>query len=133
VPYRLTVTVQPSDIDSLRHANNLVYLRWVQEAAIAHSTACGLSEADYRARGQSFVVRKHEIEYLRAAFEGETLTVETHVATMTRVTSLRRTRILRDGELLARAATEWAYVDVSRGRAIRIPDDVRERFPLEPD
>jgi len=41
-------------------------LRWVQEAALAHSTALGFPEPAYLARGQAWVVRTHEIEYLRA-------------------------------------------------------------------
>ena len=50
---------------------------------------------------------------------------------MGRASSLRKTRILRGAEVLATAATDWAYIDLGRGRAIRIPEDVRARFPVE--
>ena len=46
MPYRHLVEVRPEDIDELGHAGNLVYLRWVLEAALAHSTAVGLDQAD---------------------------------------------------------------------------------------
>ena len=133
MPYLLRVRVEPADVDYLGHANNLVYVRWVQEAALAHSTACGLDEAAYLARGQSWVVRRHEIEYLRAAMPGDDVVVETRVASMAAASSIRLTRVLRAGELLARASTSWAFVDLARGRPTRIPDDIRTRFPLEPD
>ena len=135
MPFVHQVTVAAGDIDQLGHASNLVYLRWVLEAAVAHSTSLGLDGPAYLARGQSFVVRRHEIDYLRPALLGELLVLETRVATMTAATSLRRTRILRagDGAELCRAATDWAYFDLARGRAVRIPEDVRSRFPLEPD
>ncbi|TMA29434.1 MAG: acyl-CoA thioesterase [Deltaproteobacteria bacterium] len=132
MPFLFAVAVAPADIDDLGHASNLVYLRWVQEAARAHSTACGLGREDYLARGEAFVVRRHEIDYLRPAFAGDQLTVETRVAEMGRASSLRKTRILRGAEVLATAATDWAYIDLGRGRAIRIPEDVRARFPVEP-
>jgi acyl-CoA thioester hydrolase len=132
MPFLFAVAVTPADIDDLGHASNLIYLRWVQEAARAHSTACGLSREDYLARGEAFVVRRHEIEYLRPALAGDQLTVETRVAEMGRASSLRKTRILRGAEVLATAATDWAYIDLGRGRAIRIPEDVRARFPVEP-
>lgn len=133
MPFLLKVVVRDEDIDWLGHANNLAYLRWVQDAARAHSAACGLGEAEYRARKQSFVVRRHEIEYLRAAFAGEELTVETRVSTMGNASSLRRTRILRGAEVLVRAATDWAYIDLERARAVRIPEEIKARFQVEPD
>ena len=73
MPYLLRVRAAPADIDGLGHVSNLVYLRWVLDAALAHSTAKGLDEAAYKARGQGWVVRRQEIDYLRAAFEGDDL------------------------------------------------------------
>jgi acyl-CoA thioester hydrolase len=78
------------------------------------------------------VVRRHEIEYLRAALPGDEVVVETRVASMGAASSIRLTRVVRGGELLARASTGWAFVDLVRGRPTRIPDDIRSRFPLEP-
>jgi acyl-CoA thioester hydrolase len=133
MPFLLRVRADPADIDGLGHVSNLVYLRWVLEAALAHSTAKGLDEAAYKARGQGWVVRRHEIDYLRAALAGDELVIETRVATVAAASSTRRTRILRDGELLARAATNWAYVDFRTGRPMRIPEEVKSLFELEPD
>jgi len=135
VPYHHLVEVRPGDIDELGHAGNLVYLRWVLEAALAHSTAVGLDQAAYLARREVWVVRSHQIEYLRPALAGERLAVETRVATMGAASSVRRTRIVRasDGAELCRASTDWAFLDLDRGRPRRIPDDIRSRFPIEPD
>jgi len=135
VPYQHLVEVRPGDIDELGHAGNLVYLRWVLEAALAHSTAVGLDQAAYLARREVWVVRSHQIEYLRPALAGERLAVETRVATMGAASSVRRTRIVRasDGAELCRASTDWAFLDLDRGRPRRIPDDIRSRFPIEPD
>ncbi len=134
MPYVLRIPVSPSDIDELAHVGNVVYLRWVQEAAMAHSRAVGLGLDHYLARGAAFVVTRHEIDYLRPALAGDEVEVETRVAAITTATSERRTAIrrARDGELLARAVTRWAYVDLATGRPARIPEDVRARFPVEP-
>ena len=135
MPFVLEVAVQPADIDLLGHAGNQVYLRWVLEAALAHSTALGLGEAAYFARGQAWVVRRQELTYLKPALPGDRLRVETRVASMSAASSVRRTRIFRpaDGVVLFQASTDWVYVDLPRGRPCRIPTDVRSRFPLEPD
>jgi acyl-CoA thioester hydrolase len=135
VPYRLLVEVRREDVDELGHAGNLVYLRWVLEAALAHSTSVGLDQAAYLARREVWVVRSHEIHYLRPALPGERLEIETRVASMAAANSIRRTRILRasDRVELCRATTDWAFLDLDRGRPRRIPDDIRSRFPIEPD
>ena len=134
MPYLLAVTVAPEDIDALDHASNLVYLRWVQDAATAHSAAVGLGLAEYRSAGRVFVVRRHTIDYLRPALLGERLEVETRVTALGAASSERQTEIRRAGDaaVLARAVTGWAYIDLARGRPVRIPDDVRERFMLDP-
>jgi acyl-CoA thioester hydrolase len=132
MPFLHKVAVAPQDIDHLGHAGNLVYLRWVQEAAAEHSSSRGLTREAYLARGEAFVVRRHEIDYLRPAFVDDQLVVETRVAEMGRASSLRKTRILRGAEVLATAETDWAYIDLERGRPTRIPDEVKSRFPVEP-
>jgi acyl-CoA thioesterase FadM len=35
--------------------------------------------------------------------------------------------------VLVRAATDWAYIDIGRGRVVRIPEEIKARFSLEPD
>jgi acyl-CoA thioester hydrolase len=132
MPFVHEVEVVEADIDNLGHASNLVYLRWVQEAALAHSTALGFSEQAYLTRGEVWVVRRHEIEYLRAAVAGDRLRIETRVATIKAANSVRKTDIFRGPELLCRASTDWVYFDLARGRPLRIPSDLRAAFPLEP-
>jgi acyl-CoA thioester hydrolase len=132
VPFTIEVTVQQPDIDYLGHASNLVYLRWVQEIALEHTTALGLAAADYLAMGKAWVVRKHEIEYLRPAKSGDRITLETRVTSMSVASSVRKTRILRGAEELCRASTDWVFVDLARERPTRIPREVMARFPLEP-
>lgn len=132
MPFVHEVTVVDEDIDNLGHASNLVYLRWVQDAALAHSTALGFSEKTYLTRGQAWVVRSHAIEYLRAAVKGDRLRVQTRVATMKVANSERKTEIWRGAELICRATTDWVYFDLARGRPARIPEEIRGAFPLEP-
>lgn len=133
VPFDLAITAAPADIDDLGHVNNLVYLRWVQEVAIAHSIAQGWDGAAYQRLGASWVVRRHEIDYVLPVLEGEALTVTTWVEAVKGASSVRRTRMTRarDGAVVCRATTTWAFVDLARGRLVKIPDDLRAAFPIE--
>ncbi|MGO9115425.1 MAG: acyl-CoA thioesterase [Thermoguttaceae bacterium] len=122
--------VQPDEIDTLGHANNVVFIAWLQAAAVAHSAAQGWPGSRYHKLGQGWVVRSHAIEYLLPAFAGDHVAIETWVATMKKVTSLRCYRIVRngDGALLATAETNWAFVDLTTGKPVRIPPEVGEAF-----
>lgn len=123
--------VVATDIDELGHAGNYHYIRWLQHAAVAHSTANGWPPARYEALGAGWVVRSHQITYLKPAFEGDDIVIATWVADMRPATSLRRYEIRRsDGELLAHAATDWAFVNYARQRPVRIPPEVSDCFEV---
>ena len=127
--YRLTVTEQ--DIDDLDHAGNFHYVRWMQEAAIAHSTALGWSPEKYIEMGAGWVVRSHKITYLKPAFEGDEIVIKTWVTNIKPVTSLRRYRILNArGETLAEADTDWAFINYEKQKPTRIPAEVIASFPV---
>ena len=123
-------TVGVEEIDDQGHANNVAYVAWMQDAALAHSAALGWTSELYRRLGKGWVARRHEIEYLRPALPGDRIIVQTHVSEMKKVTSTRLYRIVRprDGELLARAETNWAFINYLTGRPTRIPDEVARAF-----
>lgn len=125
--FTLEVVALPADIDVNLHVSNLVYLRWVVDAAVAHSIAAGWDQARYVEEGATFLVRRHEIDYLASALEGDRVQIVTHVESWTAATSRRVTRIERDGKVLARAVTIWAFVAFD-GRPRRIPAPIREAF-----
>jgi acyl-CoA thioester hydrolase len=127
-PHALELSAAADDIDELGHVNNLVYVRWVLEAATDHSRARGWDFDAYRAAGGVFVVRRQEIDYLRPVFAGDPIRVVTWVESMGRVSSLRRTEITSRDEPIARAATTWAFVSVATGRPTRIPEALRAAF-----
>lgn len=127
-------TVCAEDIDDLGHAGNYHYVRWLQHAAIAHSTSNGWSPSRYDELGAGWVVRTHNITYLKPAFEGDELTITTWVANLKTATSLRRYEIRNEnGVLLATAATDWAFVNYSRQRPVRIPAEVARCFMVAGD
>jgi acyl-CoA thioester hydrolase len=123
-------TVRPDEIDPLGHANNVVYLEWMQAAAVAHSARQGWPGEAYRRLGRGWVVRSHHIEYRQPAVAGDEIVVRTWVATMKKVSSLRRFQILRDRETLAVAETNWAFVDYATNRPVRIPPEVAQAFQI---
>ena len=128
--HRIVVTAQEPDIDNLNHVSNLVYLRWVLEAALSHSDSRGWDHAAYQELGAIWVVRRHEIDYMQSARLGDALSVTTWVPSFKRASCVRRTEILResDGAQVLRAATTWAFVTMETGRPTRIPEVMHTTF-----
>ena len=130
-PFVLATEVGEADIDMLGHASNIAYLRWVQDAAVAHSAAVGLDMEGYSQLGAVFVVRRHEIDYLRPVVRGERLELRTWIDSASAAKCKRATEIVRLGAaelVVARAMTTWGFVELTSGRPTRIPDSVRVAF-----
>jgi len=127
--FTMATVVEDADIDVLGHANNIAYVRWVQDVAVAHSNAMGFDMDAYRKLGGVFVVRRHEIDYLRSVVRGDRLELRTRVDSAMAAKCLRVTEIAApDGTVAARALTTWGYVDLATGRPSRIPPNVRAAF-----
>jgi acyl-CoA thioester hydrolase len=128
--YRLDLAVADEDIDVLGHASNIAFVRWIQDVALAHSSAVGLGLEAYQRLGAVFVVVRHEIDYLRPALRGERLEARTWISSVSAAKCLRSTELVRtnDGEVVARGQTTWGFVEMTTGRPRRIPHEVRAAF-----
>ena len=125
--FEMAIAVEPADIDELGHVNNVVYLRWVQDIAIAHWQAAA-SAAD-KAKLLWIVVR-HEIDYKQPARLGDGILARTWVGAATRIKFERHTELRRasDGVLLAKALTVWCPIDAVTGKLANVSPEVRAVF-----
>ncbi|WP_375403440.1 acyl-CoA thioesterase [uncultured Sphingomonas sp.] len=121
--FSLPFTACDGDIDELGHVNNAVWVRWVQELAVAHWEA--VASAAHRAACVWVVVR-HEIDYRGNVTAGEGVTGETWVPGPPRGARFdRRVRFVgADGRVKVEALTTWALIDRESGRLLRIWPEV---------
>ena len=124
------VTAIPGHIDELGHVNNAVWVQWIQEVALAHwySVADPAHQDNY-----IWVVVRHEVDYLRPAYDGETLTGRTWVGEAPKGARFDRHMefVSADGKVRVRARTVWAIIDKAAGRPIRVPPEVVAPFMIE--
>ena len=127
--FELSITVAPADIDRLGHVNNVAYLRWVQDAAVAHWSATAPAADQARLL---WVVVRHEIDYLAPALPGDAIVARTWVGTATRIRFERCTELLRAGDrtVLAKARTIWCPIDAETRRPAPVSAEVRARFSV---
>ena len=126
----MAVEVGPEAIDEMGHANNVETLRWVEAVGRAHLAAVGFPLETLFATGGAFVARRHEVDYLLPTYLGDRLRVRTRVAAMGGARSIREVAIYREEHEVARARTEWVFVDLSTGRPRRVPPAIIAAFGL---
>lgn len=119
--------IVPEDIDALGHVNNVVYLRWAQDAATAHWESAATAEQQATL---AWVALRHEIDYKQAALPGDALVARTWVGTADAIRFERFVDIVRvsDGKLCAAVRTLWCPISRATGRVTRVDDAVRRVF-----
>lgn len=129
-PHIFTYSIQVgiSDLDELNHVNNIVYLRYLQEAAIAH-----WYERAPQTIAEAFrwVVRQHQITYFQPAFLADELQVSTWIEEFKGVTCLRRYEIHRGSTRLVEASTTWISLDALTLRPKRMGEEILPHFQIQ--
>lgn len=114
------------DMDAFGHINNVVYLRYLEEARVDLMFRLG-ERSSGAAFAEGCVVARHEIDYLRPMPHGfEPVTIETWV-TRTTAASIALAYEVKDAEhLYARAATVIVPYDLAEGRVRRLLREERD-------
>lgn len=121
------MTVPATAIDELAHANNVEYVRWVQDTAVAHWLAA--FPAGEREQ-YMWVVLEHRIRYHRPALLHDQLRCTTWIGDIRGAQCQRFVRIERaaDGVLLCEAETQWVLLDPNTQRPRRVEAEVERRL-----
>lgn len=123
--HTVNIQVSEQDLDDLKHVNNLVYLKWVLDAAQNH----WLSLTNEKIREKyHWVVLRHEIDYYKPALLNDQLTVITWVEWHEGVRSLRKVNIYRNSQLIASTKTIWCLLDAKTMRPKRIENDISDLY-----
>jgi len=137
-PHLLSIDVAPGEIDGLGHVNNVVYVRWIERVAWDHSNKLGITLDTYHGLDRALVVHRTEVDYIGAAKLGDRVLAATWIALNDgRLRVARRFHFLResDGQTLLRARQVYVSMEISSGKAKRMPqafiDAYRPTLPPE--
>lgn len=128
-PFTLEILVVEADTDELGHANNVVYVRWLEDISWAHVNALGMNWAMHEATGKAMAITRTEIDYLASANAGDRLMMGTWLTGFDgRFRSARQFQLVRlnDNRTLMRAMSTHACVDMKTQRPSRAPKEFAE-------
>jgi len=125
--YSYEFQVQEKDIDQLNHVNNVVYVQWIQDAAVKHWSAVAPENAQ---KEFVWVIVRHEIDYRRSGKLGDKIHIKTWVLNASGVSSVRQVQIFRekDMQLLVESKTTWCMLDAKTLRPVRVTNEIRNIF-----
>lgn len=113
--------VEIADIDAQGHVNNVAYVRWIQDVAVAHWFSVTTEEMREK---YTWVVLRHEIDYKKQSFEAEEITATTWVGEPTRISWERFTEIKRGADILVKAKSIWCLIDRQTSKPSRITSEM---------
>jgi acyl-CoA thioester hydrolase len=102
----------------------------MQEPAFDASAAAGYDMQRFDEIQHHWLIRESQVEFLQPVRYDQKVAVTTWIADFRRVTSLRayEFRLVETGELVARAFTDWVYLDTQRKRPASIPAALVQAF-----
>ena len=134
--FDLNLQVKPEHIDILGHVNNVVYIQWMQDVALAHIEQIGLGLTQYLELKHAMVAVEHHVQYRKAAIEGDELILRTWLDHIDALYSYRQYAFYRpkDQSILFVGNTKWACIEIATGRPKRMsPSFIQAYQPIEKD
>lgn len=121
------ITVQPEHIDYLQHVNNIQYVSWVQDIAIAHWEAAVTPTIN---KNYFWVLLEHHITYKKPGFLNDVIEVKTYIKENSGVTSKRIVEFYnkKTQTLLASSITTWCLFNQITKKPNRITPEIMNCF-----
>ena len=125
--YPMVVQFEDTDAGGIVYHSN--YINFAERGRTALLRLCDIKMQDLIDRDEVIVIRRVEIDYKRPSKMGERLIITSDEFEMTKVSLyMRQTVADEDGNIRAVLKVHGAFVSVSTGRPIRIPEDVRDKL-----
>ena len=116
------IKVRFYELDPYNHVNHSAYVQYFEVGRIELLESIGFGMAELADRGYHILVTGIRTRFLAPARAGDSLTVETEVGEMKRVTAVWRQRIRRGDEILVTQVVEAAFTRTN-GRPTRAPEE----------
>jgi len=125
--------VQYYETDQRGFARPVALLNYLQSAAGDHAALLGVAVADLRKSGHTWVLSRLHLAMERYPRVGESVRIRTWPVSRTNLFTVRDFEMFDgNGELLGRATTSWAVLNLKTRRPAQLAD-VLPLYPLHPE
>ena len=129
--YEKLIEVNRSDLDDLKHVNNVRYVEWIQQVSKDHWESRASEDIKEEV---VWVVMSHHIQYRNEARMGDKIRIKTFIAETRGAISVRAVEISLEntGKLLVESRTEWCLLNANSLKPMRISPEIRSFFESNP-
>jgi acyl-ACP thioesterase len=125
-------TVQYYETDPRGFARPVALLNYMQSTAGDHAALLGISVADLRKSGHTWVLSRVHLAMERYPRASDTVRIRTWPTLRGSIFTVRDFELLdADSELIGRATTSWAVLNLNSRRPVKL-DDVLPIYPMNP-
>lgn len=123
----MEITVRVSETDMLGHVNHANYFTYMEEARINYLNELGIKVKN---EGCTIVLASAKCDFIRQAFYGDTLLIETYVKRVgQRSFTLGNDIIEKQSEhLIARGEVVIVYFNMDKQKSADIPGEIKEKL-----
>jgi acyl-CoA thioester hydrolase len=130
--HELLQRVYFEDTDFSGRVYHARYLHFMERGRSDYLRLLGVDHRKLAQNGLTFAVSRMEIDFLKPASIDDVLMVRTQTKNVSGARVVLRQEVVRDGDGLVRAVVTVALVG-PKGRAIRLPPDIRAAFGAKGD
>jgi acyl-CoA thioester hydrolase len=123
--YRCEMEVRGYELDSYGHVNHAVYVSYLEHARWKLLESEGINLTKFKEWRRWPVISGIEVKYLKPAFAGEKLEIETQGIEQRRVGFVLLQKIFRDGVQILEAKVTSVTVD-ENGRPAELPEEMKQ-------
>lgn len=121
-------TVMNHDTDAVGAVRPSAYLRYMQETANHNMRDCRPTYMELFEQGKSFLLSRITLRIHESLAQYDRIAVQTWPCSDTGMTFNREYRIIRDGRVVAEAASAWALLDTRNGSLVRCDGTLLQNY-----
>jgi acyl-CoA thioester hydrolase len=121
--YRCEMEVRGYELDSYGHVNHAVYVSYLEHARWKLLEGEGITIAKFKEWGRWPVISAIEVKYLKPAFAGDKLQIETQGLEQRRVGFVLLQKIFKEGVQVLEAKVTSVTVD-EKGKPTELPPEM---------
>lgn len=130
--YTAHFKVKWHDTDAYRVVKASRILMYLQETANLQCADMGLPLDDLRdERGVGFVLGNIEADLIKPLYAYEEIDVNTWCRASYGYSFIRYYEIIRDGEVVVRASSTWALIDINNKTMVKGDESMDKHFPID--
>lgn len=120
------------DINNLKELSNTSLLSYLEDVACMHSEIAGFGVSNMDTIKRTWILLSWKIKVMKRPKFNDIIKVKTWSRLIDKFYAFRDFKIYnKNNELIAIATSKWLFIDIEKGKIVKITDDVSSKYEAE--